>query len=30
MPSREVPTCEVRDIEWIGNAVPVVDGVPQS
>jgi len=29
MPSREVPTCEVRDISWIGNATEVVDGVPQ-
>lgn len=29
MPSRDVPTCEVRDIAWIGNATPVTDGVPQ-
>ncbi len=29
MPSREVPSCEVRDISWIGNSIPVVDGEPQ-
>jgi len=29
MPSREIPTCEVRDIAWIGNSIPVVDGEPQ-
>jgi branched-chain amino acid transport system substrate-binding protein len=29
MPSREIPTCEVRDVPWIGNSIPVVDGVPQ-
>jgi branched-chain amino acid transport system substrate-binding protein len=29
MPSRDVPTCEVRDVIWIGNATEVVDGVPQ-
>ena len=28
-PDRENPTCEPRDLPWIGNAVPVVDGVPQ-
>ncbi len=28
-PSREFPPCEVRDIAWIGNTVPVVDGVLQ-
>ena len=25
-PSREFPPCEARDIAWIGNAIPVVDG----
>jgi branched-chain amino acid transport system substrate-binding protein len=30
MPSRDVPECEVRDLEWVGNATPVVDGEPQS
>ncbi len=29
MPSRDVPSCESRDIAWIGNATPVVGGVPQ-
>lgn len=29
MPSRDLPTCEVRDITWIGNSIDVVDGVPQ-
>jgi branched-chain amino acid transport system substrate-binding protein len=29
MPSRDTPTCEVRDVVWIGGATPVVDGVPQ-
>lgn len=29
-PGREVPTCEVRDLPWIGHSIPVVDGVPQS
>jgi branched-chain amino acid transport system substrate-binding protein len=29
MPSRDVPGCEARDLEWVGNATPVVDGVPQ-
>ncbi len=28
-PGRDVPACETRDIAWIGNAIPVVDGVPQ-
>ena len=28
-PGREIPTCEARDLPWIGNSVPVVDGVPQ-
>lgn len=30
MPSREIPTCEERDIPWIGNAIPVVDGEMQN
>ncbi|MYB24311.1 MAG: ABC transporter substrate-binding protein [Acidimicrobiia bacterium] len=25
-PSRDFPPCEARDIAWIGNAIPVVDG----
>jgi branched-chain amino acid transport system substrate-binding protein len=29
MPGRDIPTCEARDIPWIGNSVPVVDGEPQ-
>ena len=28
-PSRDFPTCEERDLPWEGNAIPVVDGVPQ-
>jgi branched-chain amino acid transport system substrate-binding protein len=28
-PSREFPPCEARDLPWTGNAIPVVDGVPQ-
>jgi len=28
-PSRDQPACAPADIPWIGNAVPVVDGVPQ-
>ena len=28
-PGRDAPGCEVRDLPWIGNAIPVVDGVPQ-
>jgi branched-chain amino acid transport system substrate-binding protein len=28
-PSRESPACEARDLPWVGNAIPVVDGVPQ-
>jgi branched-chain amino acid transport system substrate-binding protein len=28
-PDRENPPCEERDLPWIGNAIPVVDGVPQ-
>jgi branched-chain amino acid transport system substrate-binding protein len=28
-PGRESPGCEERDLPWVGNAVPVVDGVPQ-
>jgi branched-chain amino acid transport system substrate-binding protein len=29
MPSRDVPGCEPSDLSWLGNATPVVDGVPQ-
>ena len=29
-PSRDYPPCEVRDLPWLGNAVPVVDGVLQN
>ena len=29
-PSRDYPPCEVRDLPWIGNATPVVDGVLQN
>ena len=28
-PDRENPSCETRDLPWSGNAIPVVDGVPQ-
>ncbi len=28
-PGRDAPGCEVRDLPWVGNAIPVVDGVPQ-
>ena len=28
-PSRDFPGCETRDLPWAGNAIPVVDGVPQ-
>jgi branched-chain amino acid transport system substrate-binding protein len=28
-PSRDFPTCEERDLPWEGNAIQVVDGVPQ-
>ena len=28
-PGREDPGCETADLPWVGNAVPVVDGVPQ-
>jgi branched-chain amino acid transport system substrate-binding protein len=28
-PSRDFPGCEERDLPWVGNAIPVVDGVPQ-
>jgi branched-chain amino acid transport system substrate-binding protein len=28
-PSRDFPPCEERDLPWFGNAIPVVDGVPQ-
>jgi branched-chain amino acid transport system substrate-binding protein len=29
-PSRDYPPCEVRDLPWIGNATPVVNGVLQN
>ena len=29
-PSREDPPCEARELPWLGNAIPVVDGVPQT
>ena len=29
-PSREDPPCEERELPWTGNAIPVVDGVPQT
>jgi branched-chain amino acid transport system substrate-binding protein len=28
-PSRDFPGCQERDLPWAGNAIPVVDGVPQ-
>lgn len=28
-PSRDFPGCEERDLPWVGEAIPVVDGVPQ-
>jgi branched-chain amino acid transport system substrate-binding protein len=28
-PDRDNPPCEERDLPWSGNAIPVVDGVPQ-
>jgi branched-chain amino acid transport system substrate-binding protein len=28
-PSRDFPGCEPADLPWAGNAIPVVDGVPQ-
>jgi branched-chain amino acid transport system substrate-binding protein len=28
-PDRENPPCEERELPWVGNAIPVVDGVPQ-
>lgn len=28
-PSRDFPPCEERDVPWEGEAIPVVDGVPQ-
>ena len=28
-PDRENPVCETRSLPWAGNAIPVVDGVPQ-
>jgi branched-chain amino acid transport system substrate-binding protein len=29
-PSRDFPPCEERDLPWEGQAIPVVDGEPQS
>jgi hypothetical protein len=29
-PSRDFPPCEARELPWTGNAIPVVDGVPQT
>jgi branched-chain amino acid transport system substrate-binding protein len=29
-PSREDPGCVEADLPWVGNAIPVVDGVPQT
>jgi branched-chain amino acid transport system substrate-binding protein len=28
-PSRDFPACEEADLPWVGQAIPVVDGVPQ-
>ncbi len=28
-PGRDFPDCEEADLPWVGNAIPVVDGVPQ-
>jgi branched-chain amino acid transport system substrate-binding protein len=28
-PGRDFPPCEEADLPWVGNAIPVVDGVPQ-
>jgi len=28
-PSRDFPECEERELPWVGNAIPVEDGVPQ-
>jgi branched-chain amino acid transport system substrate-binding protein len=28
-PGRDFPECEEADLPWVGNAIPVVDGVPQ-
>jgi branched-chain amino acid transport system substrate-binding protein len=28
-PSRDFPACEQSDLPWVGQAIPVVDGVPQ-
>ena len=28
-PGRDAPGCEARDLPWVGNSIPVVDGVPQ-
>ncbi|MGB7861615.1 MAG: ABC transporter substrate-binding protein [Acidimicrobiia bacterium] len=30
MPSRDIPLCEVRDLPWVGNSIPVIDGEPQN
>jgi branched-chain amino acid transport system substrate-binding protein len=29
-PGRDFPPCEEADLPWVGNAIPVVDGVPQN
>jgi len=29
-PSRDFPECQEADLPWVGNAIPVEDGVPQS
>ena len=28
-PGRDFPECRESDLPWVGNAIPVVDGVPQ-
>jgi branched-chain amino acid transport system substrate-binding protein len=28
-PSRDFPECQESDLPWVGNSIPVVDGVPQ-
>lgn len=28
-PDRDNPECVTADLPWVGNAIPVVDGVPQ-
>jgi branched-chain amino acid transport system substrate-binding protein len=29
-PERDNVSCEARDLPWVGNAIPVVDGIPQN